>query len=114
MNKLPLFDDIIITADKIAFTPSGIIIANTDGARQIKDVQEVLIKGWNTPKQIKVGDSVVLNLDTFPKRMVGAKNDVGPDNYVPIPPLYEDEEGNEFMIVSPRNLLYVIPKEEEK
>ena len=51
-----------------------------------------------------------MNLETFPKVRKDAKHDIGPDIYSVAPPLYEEEDGTEFMIISPRNLLYIIEK----
>jgi len=107
----PLFDNMILTADRKVFTASGIYLAeDIHGKGALKTTQTVLRVGENVPEYIQAGTVVEMNLETFPKKRTPAKHDTGPDTYSVLPPLYEDEEGKEFMIVGPRNLLYVIEK----
>jgi co-chaperonin GroES (HSP10) len=105
----PLFDNIITTAERNVWTASGILMANKmDGEAPLKNTQTVLRVGDNAPEYITVGSVVKFDMETFRKQRIPAKNGVGEDTFVVIPPLHEDEEGFEFMMVSPRNLLYVI------
>lgn len=105
----PLFDDMILTAKRKTFTASGIYLAeDVHGKGALNTSQEVLRVGENVPKYIKVGSMVELKVASFPKERHPAPNDVGPDTYTAIPPLYEMEDKTEFLIVNPRNLLYVI------
>jgi len=114
MNKRPLFDNMITTANRKGSTASGILLTdNMDGKRQLLTTQTVLRVGDNVPKYIKEGTVVEFNMETFPRERVPAKHDIGPDGFIVMPPLYEDLEGYEFMIVSPRNLLYIIEDEVE-
>lgn len=106
----PLFDNMILTAKRKTFSPSGIYLAeDIHGKGALNIIQTVLRAGENVPDYIVEGTKVRLNLETFPKHRTPAKNDVGPDTYTVVPPLYEDDDTKEeFMIVNPRNLLYVL------
>lgn len=114
INLRPLFDNMILTANRVNFSPSGLYLAeDVHGKGALNTVQEVLRVGENVPEYITVGTMVKMNLETFPKHRTPAQADVGPDTYTVIPPLYEKEDKTEFLIVGPRNLLYVIDPEEE-
>jgi len=111
MKYRPLFDNMILTAKRKVFTASGIYMAeDMHGKAALNTTQEVLRVGENVPEYLKPGMMVELNLETFPKLRKPAKHDVGPDTYTVIPPLYETEDKTEFLLVTPRNLLYIIEK----
>lgn len=110
INKRPFFDQIITTANRQQATASGLILADTSGSKgKLLTTQVVLRCGENTPDYLEEGSTVELDMSTFKKTMVKrAAHDVGPDTYEVIPPLFEDDDGSEFMRMSVRNLLYLV------
>jgi hypothetical protein len=96
-------------------TASGLILSDSTGKQgKLYTTQTVLRAGENTPDYIKPGVKVELDMNTFPSTRLPAKNDIGPDGKVIVPPLYDDENGDEFMIMSIRNLLYVIDEDDSE
>ena len=112
MKYRPLFDNMILTAKRKTFTASGIYMAeDIHGKAALNTEQEILRVGENVPEYLKPGMMVELNLASFPKVMTKqAEHDVGPHTYTVNPPLYETEDKIEFLLVNPRNLLYIIEK----
>lgn len=110
INKLPLFDKIITTANRQIATASGLILTDSTGKNgKLLTTQVVLKCGENVPDIIKEGTTVEIDMMTFPRRKVkDAPQDIGPDVYEVDPPLFVDEDDEEFMQMSVRNLLYVI------
>ena len=110
IKYIPLFDQLITTANREQASASGLILTDSTGSKgKLLTTQVVLKCGSNVPEFIQPGTTVELNMDTFKRTMVKrAAHDVGPDVYEVIPPLFEEEDGSEFMHMSVRNLLYVI------
>lgn len=110
MRYRPMFDKIIVTANRKRISDGGIILTTQEGANgRLLTTQTVLRAGENTPDYIKEGTIIELDMGSFPKKMIKqAAHDIGPDTYEVQPPLYEDDEGSEFMLMSIRNILYVI------
>lgn len=105
----PLFDSIITTANRKMVSSSGIVLSTISGENPLKTTQTVLRVGENTPDYIKEGTVIELNMSSFPRGKVkNAPADVGPDIYEVIPPLYKGDDNKEFMLMSVRNILYVI------
>jgi len=105
-----MFDRLLITASRKMISDGGIILANSVGPTgRLLTTQKVIRRGENVPEYIKEGTVIELDMASFPKKMVKqAAHDIGPDTYEINPPLYEDDEGSEFMLISSRNILYVI------
>jgi co-chaperonin GroES (HSP10) len=115
IKKRPMFDKIITTANREMATASGVILADTTGKHgKLYTTQTVLRVGEHVPDYIKPGTIVEMDMTTFPKKRIPAKHDVGPDTEYIIPPLYEDDDGSEFMLMSVRNLLYVVDEGENE
>lgn len=111
-NKLkvrPMFDSIVTTANRSNDTDGGLIIVdNIGGQGKLKTTQIVLRVGENVPSYIKEGTEVELNMSTFPRKAIAPKNGVGDSTYEVEPPLYATKDGVEFMLMSVRNLLYIV------
>lgn len=113
IKYIPLFDAIITTANREIASASGLILTDSSGSKgKLLTTQVVLKCGSNVPDIIKPGTTVELNMETFKKTLIKrAPHDVGPDIYEVIPPLFEEEDGSEFMHMSVRNLLYVLEED---
>lgn len=106
-NIEPIFDDLILTADKEAFDSSGILMPDT--VSTIKVIQTVIAKGPSVPDFINVGDTVEVNVDTFKHEYQKAKYDLGEDLRIPIVPLFKSDDGN-FLKINSRQILWKIKK----
>jgi co-chaperonin GroES (HSP10) len=106
-NIQPIFDDLILTADKESFDESGILMPDT--VSTIKVIQTVIAKGPAVPDYINVGDTIEINPETFKYEYKKQKHDLGEDLRIPIVPLFKSDDGN-FLKITTRQILWIIKK----
>lgn len=105
--NVELFHSAILTSAHLINTDhSKIVLSNKDLSLQ----QVVVAVGPHA--NVKVGDWVRINEDTFPKEKVPTKHDQGQQFRI-IPPL-EKIGGTEYLFLGERNLKWIIQRSQEK
>ena len=99
-----LFNNMLVTTTKEKTVSGKILIVNAKSKAKILSKQTVVASGPNAVAQ--PGDKLELNVDLFRKERINAKNDVGPDSYVIIPPL-EEIDGVMYLLISDREVKYI-------
>ncbi len=117
INAIPLYDGIFVTALKKKVTEGGVI---TDALNEYEERQRVIITGTQCPPEIMKDDIVVLNLEPGISRFVrlkynkdSLKSDI--NGIIPIEYVFPIEvfKGVEYMLITPRDIKYIIPVNNE-
>lgn len=98
-----LYDHILTSVITRKVTASGVIV-NAGKRGEILNRQVVVAAGPNS--SVEIGDEIELNVDRFPRKNIPAKNDIGPDGMLVIPPI-EIIDSVEYLLISSREIKYI-------
>lgn len=103
LNLRLLFDRMIITADTIDVTKSGVILNRGKGKTLAK--QKVIFAG--PAADIKPGEEIELNLNRFPVKKMTPKHEIGDD--VPIEVMFPIEtlNGEHCMLITTQEIKFI-------